>query len=68
MDTLLARFRIGSDSGKMCVAATSFAAGELVVRTVVARLGVDDEIAASEGIENHVNKTGTGNDSTYSKY
>lgn len=47
----------------MSVAAASFAAGEFVVRAVMARLGVDDEVAAGHGVEDHVDKPGASNNS-----
>jgi len=68
VNTLSACRGIGGDGCKMRVTAASLAAGKFVIRTIMARLGVDDEIAAGKGIKNHVDKTGTGNDSTYFKY
>lgn len=41
---------IGGDGGQVGVAAAAFAAGEFVVRAIVARFGFDDEVAAGEGV------------------
>lgn len=60
----LASCGIGGDSCEVGVTAASFATGELVVGAVAAGLGVDDESAAGQGVESHVDKTGAGHDGT----
>jgi hypothetical protein len=47
------------------ISATTAAAGELVVGTVLAGFGIDDEVTASESVKNHVDQTGAGNDGTF---
>lgn len=49
----------------MVVATAVAAAGEFVVGVVVAGFGVDDQIAASEGIKNDVDKAGTSDDGAF---
>lgn len=54
----LPRLRVGGDGSEVGIAAASSAAGELVVGAVVAGFGVDDQVAAGEGVQDNVDKAG----------
>lgn len=62
-DTMSLRLGISGDSSHV-VSAASFAAGKFVVRAVLARLGIDDEVSASESVQDNIDQTGTSNNST----
>lgn len=63
--TRLPGLGVGDDCGEVGVAMASAAAGEFVVGAVVTGFGVDDEVAAGEGVEDHVDETGASDDGTF---
>ena len=56
--------RVSGDGGEVVVGLPTLAARELVVAAVVAGFGFDDQVAASQRVQKHIDQTGTGNHST----